>query len=194
LLGSKILLMSIPDKRLVYVSLLGGLLGISGGLLLLLASPALQVILLSIMFIVGGEACFIVWGFYKTNECKNSRKPIKILFYLGLISILTAVAILFFRQYLEMYVFQIVAFGMILGLVLQWYNAGKIYFTTKKVFSLFLLILSIVLLVMTIPFAVHAPFFFETRSLLLALLCFAYALLVFMSFPVTLKIVNSYSK
>jgi hypothetical protein len=186
--------MSIPDKRLVYVTLLGGLLGISGGLLLLLAAPALQVILLSIMFIVGGEACFIVWGINKTNESKNSRKPVKILFYLGLVAVLVAVAILFFRQYLEMYVIQIVAFGMIMGLILEWYNAGKIYFTTKRAFSLFLLILSITLLVMAIPFAIHAPFFYETRALLLALLCFAYALLVFMSFSMTLKIVNAYSK
>lgn len=186
--------MGIPDKRLVCVSLLGGLLGISGGLLLLLASPELQVILLSIMFIVGGEACFIVWGINKTNDCGGDRRPIKILFYLGLVAVLTAVSILFFRQYLEMYVLQIMAFGMILGLVLQWYNMGKIYFATKKTFSLVLLIVSIALLVMTIPFAVHAPFFFETRSLFLALLCFAYALLVFLSFPVMLKAVNAYSK
>ncbi len=190
----KSFLMSIPDKRLVYVTLLGGLLGISGGLLLLLASPTLQVILLSIMFIVGGEACFIVWGIDKANGCETGRRPIKILFYLGLVAVLAAVAILFFRQYLEMYVNQILAFGLIMCLILQWYNIGKIYFTTKKVFALVLLILSIALLVLAIPFAVYAPFFFETRSLLLALLCFAYALLVFLSFSMTLKVVNTYSK
>jgi hypothetical protein len=47
---------------------------------------------------------------------------------------------------------------------------------------------------MAIPFAIHAPFFYETRALLLALLCFAYALLVFLSFHTKLKIVNTYSK
>jgi dolichyl-phosphate-mannose--protein O-mannosyl transferase len=186
--------MSIPDKRLVYVTLLGGLLGISGGLILLLATPALQVVLLSIMFIVGGEACFIVWGLNKTNDCENSRRPVKILFYLGLVSVVAAVAILFFRMYLEMYVIQIIAFGAILGLTLQWYNAGKIYHSTKKPFALVVLVLSISLLVLAVPFALHAPFFLETRTLLLALLCFAYALLVFLSFSMTLKIVNDYSK
>lgn len=186
--------MSIPDKRLVYVTLLGGLLGISGGLILLLATPALQVVLLSIMFIVGGEACFIVWGINKTNDCENSRRPVKILFYLGLVSVVAAVAILFFRMYLEMYVIQIIAFGVILGLTLQWYNAGKIYDSTKKPFALVVLVLSIALLVLAVPFALHAPFFLETRTLLLALLCFAYALLVFLSFSMTLKIVNDYSK
>ena len=185
--------MSIPDKRLVYVTLLGGLLGISGGLLLLLASPALQVILLSIMFIVGGEACFIVWGINKTYNCESSRRPVKILFYLGLVAVLAAVAILFFRQYLEMYVIQILAFGLIMGLILQCYNMGKIYFTIKKVFYLVLLIISIILLVMALPFAIHTPFFFETRSILLAILCFAYAIMVFFSFSITLKIVNTYS-
>ena len=186
--------MSIPDKRLVYVTLLGGLLGISGGLILLLATPALQVVLLSIMFIVGGEACFIVWGINKTNDCENSRRPVKILFYLGLVAVLAAVAILFFRIYLEMYVIQILAFGLILCLILQWYNAGKIYFTTKKVFALVLLIISITLMILAVPFALHAPFFLETRTLLLALLCFAYALLVFLSFSMMLKIVNNYTK
>ena len=107
---------------------------------------------------------------------------------------MAAVAILFFRQYLEMYVIQLVAFGLIMGLILQCYNMGKIYFTIKKVFYLVLLIISIVLLVMAIPFAIHAPFFFETRSMLLAILCFAYAIMVFFSFSITLKIVNAYSK
>ena len=186
--------MSIPDKRLVYVTLLGGLLGISGGLILLFAPPALQVILLSIMFIVGGEACFIVWGINKTNDCENSRRPVKILFYLGLVSVVAAVAILFFRQYLEMYVIQMMAFGAVLGLFMQSYNSGRIYITTKNTFSLIVLILSVVFLLCTVPFVLHAPFFLETRSLLLALLCFAYALLVFMSFSMTLKIVNDYSK
>ncbi len=184
--------MNVPDKRLVYVTLLGGLLGISGGLILLLATPALQVTLLSIMFIVGGEACFIVWGINKTNDCENSRRPVKILFYLGLVAVLAAVAILFFRIYLEMYVIQIIAFGLILCLILQWYNAER-FILLQKVFALVLLIISIILLVMALPFAIHAPFFFETRSILLAILCFAYAIMVFFSFSITLKIVNTYS-
>ena len=42
--------MIIPDKRIVLVSMLGGLIGIALALLLLYANPQFQILLLAILF------------------------------------------------------------------------------------------------------------------------------------------------
>ena len=63
--------MIIPDKRIVLVSMLGGLIGIALALLLLYANPQFQILLLAILFIMGGEATFMVWGVSKINHKDN---------------------------------------------------------------------------------------------------------------------------
>ncbi|MDD2824297.1 MAG: hypothetical protein PHR05_03775 [Bacteroidales bacterium] len=169
--------MSIPDKRIVLVSLLGGFIGIAAALLLLYATPQFQLILLAILFIVGGEASFMVWGISKINH--KERKSLRLLFYTGISTLIFAVLLLSFRQYLEMYTLKITALGLTLGVSIQCYITNKLYKAYKKPFPLILLIITVTLLPATIPFVVYSPFLFQTSSRVLAILCFLYAADVF---------------
>ena len=170
--------MIIPDKRIVLVSMLGGLIGIALALLLLYANPQFQILLLAILFIMGGEATFMVWGVSKINHKDN--KSLGFLIYIGVFSLLFAVFLLFFRQYLEMYTVKIAALGMALGLGIECFIASKLYLARNKTIPLIFLIITIALFLATIPFMVFSPFLFQTRFQVLAILCLAYSADVFM--------------
>lgn len=178
------ILMSLPDRRQILFTLIGAFIGILGGLFLL-TSPTCHVVLLAILYIIGGEAAFIIWGLNKVNNVKNneqSHRPLRCLFYVGLFAVLLAILILFFRLYLQMYTIQLTAAGLILGLILQWTITAKLYTATKKRRALTLLITTIILLAMVIPFLLFPPFSPEVRPMALAILCFSYVAVVMLCF------------
>ena len=69
--------MSIPDIRLVYMNLVAALLVLIAGILCLL-NPENHVVLLALLFIVGGEAAFVTWGMDRMERRESS--PLQFLF------------------------------------------------------------------------------------------------------------------
>lgn len=123
--------MSIPDIRLVYMNLVAALLVFVAGILSFM-SPECHVVLLAILFIVGGEAAFVTWGMDRVHHPEADQRPLKFLVYIGLSAILMAVVILFFRSYLQMYAIQFTAVLLILAFIMQCVLSYKIYRVLKK--------------------------------------------------------------
>ena len=164
--------MSIPDIRLVYMNLVAALLVFVAGILSFM-SPECHVVLLAILFIVGGEAAFVTWGMDRVHHPEADQRPLKFLVYIGLSAILMAVVILFFRSYLQMYAIQFTAVLLILAFIMQCVLSNNIYRVLKNRGSFTLMIVSFFFLFMTLPFLFYPPFSPGLRSVIIGILSFA---------------------
>ncbi|HOZ19787.1 MAG: hypothetical protein PHT64_06720 [Bacteroidales bacterium] len=178
--------MSIPDIRLVYMNLVAALLVLIAGILCLL-NPENHVVLLALLFIVGGEAAFVTWGMDRV-EHRESR-PLQFLFYIGIAAMLLALIILFFRPYLELYTIHITAMLLIIVYILQLILAVKIYRTIKNRSSMWLIIISAVLLAATLPFLIYPPFTPDIRATWMAVLSFLCAATILSCFTLARRVV-----
>lgn len=163
--------MSIPDIRLVYMNLVAALLVLIAGILCLL-NPENHVVLLALLFIVGGEAAFVTWGMDRVEHRESRPRPLQFLFYIGIAAMLVALIILFFRPYLELYTIHITAMLLIIAYIMQLILAVKIYRTIKSRSSMWLIIISAFLLAATLPFLIYPPFTPDLRATWMAFLSF----------------------
>ncbi len=173
--------MGAPDKRVLYITFLGAVVTLVAGVLLLM-QPSLHIILLAMLFLISGEAVFMIWGINRTNLlAKNKAKDSQIikgnkglweLFLTGTVTVVLAIIILLFKNYLEDYVAQLTSLGLVILLVLQWSNNARLYKTTKTKMALSLLVIVIVLTVGASLLTIFSLFVVETRYKVLAALCF----------------------
>mgnify|MGYP000971370888 CR=1 FL=1 len=165
--------MSIPDIRLVYMNLVTALLVLIAGILCLFTPvPQNHVVILALLFIVGGEAAFVTWGMDRVHHPEAGKRPLKFLLYIGLSAMILALIILFLRPYLELFTVQLTAMLLILAYIMQLILAVKIYRTIKSLGSMVLIIISAVLLAVTLPFMIYPPFTAEIRFTWMAVLSF----------------------
>ena len=163
--------MSIPDIRLVYMNLVTALLVLIAGILCLF-TPQCHIVLLAILFIVGGEAAFVTWGMDRVHHPEARTRPLKFLLYIGLLAMILALIILFLRPYLELFVVQLTAMLLVMAYNMQLILAIKIYRAIKSRSSMVLIVISAVLLAATLPFLIYPPFTPEIRSTWMAVLSF----------------------
>jgi hypothetical protein len=133
--------MGTPDKRVLYITFLGVWVSLIAGILLLV-KPSIHIILLAILFLISGEAVFMVWGINRTdflakNKAKDSQiikgnKSLRELFFTGTATLVLSIILLLFREHLEGYVVQLTSLGLVILLALQWSCSARLYKTTKK--------------------------------------------------------------
>jgi hypothetical protein len=68
-------LVNILEKSKFSLNLFGGIMGLLAGLILLLTSGSVSVLLLSFVFMLGGQACFLLWAIYRTSQKVDKKHP-----------------------------------------------------------------------------------------------------------------------
>ena len=193
--------MGTPDKRVLYITFLGVWVSLIAGILLLV-KPSIHIILLAILFLISGEAVFMVWGINRTdflakNKAKDSQiikgnKSLRELFFTGAATLVLSIILLLFREHLEGYVVQLTSLGLVILLALQWSCSARLYKTTKKKTAWFLLFFVIVLTAGASLFAIFPLFAVETRFKVLAALCFLSAGELLINFGYTMWVIRSF--
>ncbi|HHU98152.1 MAG: hypothetical protein RBR62_05480 [Bacteroidales bacterium] len=205
--------MGVPDKRYLYVIFYGAFVAQLTGILLLV-KPSTHILLLALLYLVNAEVALFIWAMNKTNQPdRNGRKAIidnleekreerpgkktsrelKMLFYIGILTMIAAIACLVFKNHLQGYVVQITAGGLAMLLSIQWNSNAKLYSLTKRKTALAFLVTIIVLTAFAILFVIALPFTLEIRFKVLAFLCFGVSGVLLLNYSYAMRLIKRYS-
>ncbi len=180
-------LVNILEKSKFNLNLFGGIMGLLAGLILLLTSGSVSVLLLSFVFLLGGQACFLLWAIYRTSQ-KVDKNPLPLFMAFGFAALVVAVLILLFKEEMVLYIIKIGAWGVFSGTSVHIIIMLMRRMRQKIMAYILSLFISILAATCAILFVLFSPFGPEFRRIIVAALCFLYASNMFFSYFIVWKI------
>lgn len=179
-------LVNILEKSKFNLNLFGGIMGLLAGLILLLTSGSVSVLLLSFVFLLGGQACFLLWAIYRTSQ-KVDKNPLPLFMAFGFAALVVAVLILLFKEKMVLYIIKIGAWGVFSGTSVHIIMLMK-RMRQKTMAYILSLFVSVLAATCAILFVLFSPFGPEFRRIIVAALCFLYASNMFFSYFIVWRI------
>ena len=183
----KICPVNILEKSRFSLNLFGGIMGILAGLIILLTDGSVAVLLLSFVFLLGGQSCFLLLAIYRTNK-KIDKSTLPFFVAFGFAALIVVVLILLFREEMVSHVIKIGAWGVFSGASVHIIIMLVKSMRQKTISHYISLSVSILAAVCAILFVLFSPFEPGFRKYIVATLCFLYASNMFFSYFVVWKI------